>query len=329
MRVTRRKGPVDAQPSSLGQPIMGGGTGIRASTGGRGGAGPAQVDSNTNSMFSVPDLTAIINQLLPEPHAGLLSGIVFGTKATLSKDLMDALITTGTLHIVALSGMNITIMANLMNLGLLHVINRRVASFVTILLIIGFVWFVGPSASIIRAAIMGIISLIAIIFGRQSWALLSWLLAVGTMLLLNPSWMVDLSFQLSILATLGIILFGSKKESNKSIPFPHPASHILRHTSLLWSILEPDLRITLAAQIFTIPLIFLAFYRISLISPLTNVLITWLLAPLTLLGWVVAVLGLIWLPLGQLVAWISWVPLQYLISIITLTSKIPLASIGS
>src|SRR3990170_8905563 len=112
--------------------------------------------------MTVESATGIINQLLPEPHAGLLAGIVFGTRATLSKELTDALIKTGTLHIIALSGMNITIMTGLVESMLRPLVSRRLAILITIVLIIMFIVFVGPSPSIIRAGIIGCIGLIAI-----------------------------------------------------------------------------------------------------------------------------------------------------------------------
>ena len=259
-------------------------------------------------MISVATFTAIVNQILPEPHAGLLNGILFGTKATLSKELTNALVATGTLHIVALSGMNITILESLIGSTLLPVIGKRWASAATILLIIGFIWLVGPSPSVIRAGIMGSMALIATIFGKQRWGLFFFGLTAAVMLIIHPAWIGDLSFQLSALATLGLILFGGKKEG----------SHVI----------VDALRITLAAQVFTIPLIFFTFRRISLISPLTNVLIGWIIQPLTALGLVVAILGWTWLPLGQIVAWFAWVCLQYLITVIELTAKIPFSSIG-
>ena len=159
--------------------------------------------------MSVADFSAVVNGILPEPHAGLLNGMLFGAKATLSKDLYDQLIQTGTLHIIALSGMNITILTNLVGITLLRFVSRRIASLLTIGGILFFVWFVGPSPSIVRAAIMGSISLFAVVSGRQYWPLLSWILAVSVMILLNIQWLFDISFQLSALATLGIILFGS------------------------------------------------------------------------------------------------------------------------
>ena len=265
--------------------------------------------------MTVESATAIINQLLPEPHAGLLAGIVFGTRATLAKELTDALITTGTLHIIALSGMNITIMTGLVESILRPLISRRLAILITIVLIIMFIVFVGPSPSIIRAGIMGCIGLIAISSGRQQWSLWALALAIIGMLVLYPPWLTDLSFQLSVLATLGIILFGTRQigEGVKSA---------------LWRLIEPNLRLTLAAQVFTIPLIFLHFHRISMISPLANILIGWTIAPLTILGWLVATGGWVWIPLGRIAAWVSWVFLEYLIGTISVLTRIPLASVG-
>lgn len=161
-------------------------------------------------MLTMTAFTGLIGQLIPEPHAGLLSGILFGTKASMSRELYDALVQTGTLHIVALSGTNITILTGLVATALLWFVSRRVASLLTIVLIICFVWFVGPSTSVIRAAIMGCLSLFAVIFGRPVWAFWSWCIAVITMLLFSPGWLSDISFQLSALATLGMILLDRK-----------------------------------------------------------------------------------------------------------------------
>ncbi len=367
-------------------------------------------------MVTVQTFTSIINQLLPEPHAGLLNGILFGTKAALPRDFYQELVTTGTLHIIALSGMNISILTGLVNLALLRIISRRIASLLTIVTIAGFVGFVGASPSVIRAAIMGSISLLAVVFGRQYWAFLSWILAVGIMLLLNFDWLGDLSFQLSVLATLGIILFGKKQmgslpaeggmpwfsrrqgpttssplspgdkavtplktarlpadnqrsagesilrstevptwsfyRSSRDIgvgtslsedgdPFydseddrrtsPKNVLRPRRFTALrfFWGFVGDDLRLTLAAQSLTIPLIFWKFQRISVISPLTNILIGWIIQPLTVMGFVTAFSGWVFLPLGQLFAWVTWVPLSYLVTIVEWTSKVPGASFGS
>lgn len=280
--------------------------------------------------FSVPGLTQVLGQLLPEPHAGLLTGLLFGTKSMLSRDFYQALIATGTLHIIALSGMNISIIMDMIAGSLQWRFGRRGASLISIIGIVWFVWFVGASATIIRAAIMGSISLISVIFGRQYWALLSWMLAVGIMLLLNLSWIVDISFQLSALATLGIVLFGRVERRSVEVTskvFDRASASVLS-TRSLWSLAKDNLHLTFAAQVFTIPLILFHFHRISFISPLANLAIGWVVAPLTILGWATAVVGWIFLPIGQVFGWISWVLLEYVIRVIYITSTIPMASFG-
>jgi competence protein ComEC len=308
-------------------------------------------------------LTGLINSLLPEPQAGLLNGILFGVKATLDVSLKNSLTNSGTLHIIALSGMNISILVSLVNLVLLRFVRRPIANMVTVASIIGFIWFVGPTPSVIRAAIMGVISLVAVSLGRQNWPILAWILAVASMLLLNPPWIGDLSFQLSVMATLGIILFGNERKAAEVgiLAAVHPSrrleaisntdeSKMLNNTTVfhpsLWeqlrmtvlakvrlpaaftSLIADDLRVTLAAQVFTVPIIFFQFHRIALVSPLSNILIGWLIAPIMVLGFATVFAGLLWLPLGTFLSWIVWVPLTYVIWVINWTAKLPFASIS-
>lgn len=258
----------------------------------------------------------VLNAFLPEPHASLLSGILFGTKAMMPKSLYQALLTTGTIHIVALSGMNISILVTIVAKMTLF-LGRKVSSLLTICLIVLFVLFVGPSPSVVRAAIMGSFSLLAICFGRQSWGLLSLVLSAGIMLLFDFSLITNLSFQLSFLATLGIILANKKAECEE------------RKTFLERSIffLKENFKTTFSAQIFTVPVILYHFHRVSLISPLSNIAIGWVVQPIMILGFITSIIGFIWLPLGFLPAWITWVPLTYLITVVELLAKVPGAAI--
>jgi len=156
-------------------------------------------------------LTLVISRLLPEPHAGLLAGLLFGTKTSLSQDFYEALVASGTLHIVALSGMNISIMSRLIQSCLMWRLGRRLSGITTLGAIAWFVWFVGMSPSVVRASLMGGVAILAVLFGRQYWAVCVWGITAGVMLLVYPLWIADVSFQLSTLATLGIILFGDTK----------------------------------------------------------------------------------------------------------------------
>ena len=270
-------------------------------------------------------LSIILGRLLPEPHAGLMIGLLFGTKASLSQDFYNALVTTGTLHIIALSGMNITIIMDIMAKMIQWRVGKRWACAISMLIIVWFVWFVGPSSTIVRAAIMGCLSLIAIIFGRQYIALYSWVIAVTGMVLFHFSWMFEVSFQLSALATLGIILFG-KSDQKQLVKEVHAEKQPLWST--VYQGIKEDLHLTLAAQVFTIPLIMFHFHRVSIISPLANLAIAWTVPPLTFLGWITVMVGWVSLPLGHLFALISWVLLEYMIRVIQIVSSIPMASFG-
>lgn len=258
----------------------------------------------------------VINQILPEPQASLLNGILFGVKTALPRDLYQALITTGTVHITALSGQNISILSRIIG-GITLPLGRKPSLLITFIIILGFVWFVGFEPTIIRAAIMGSLTLFAVYFGRRNWSLLSLILAAGMMLIINFDWLKTISFQLSFMATLGIILWGGVGNKYSG---SNPVSELKREFVI-------NLRTTLAAQVFTLPLIFIYFRQISLISPLTNVLIGSLIAPIMLLGLVASLFGWIFLPLGFICGLLVWVPLTVLIFIVELTARIPFAAI--
>lgn len=262
--------------------------------------------------FTVIGLTTVLGRILPEPQAGFLSGILFGTRSTMTKGLIDAFVTTGTIHVVALSGQNLSIFTGTLANWFSALVSRRISSLLIIFILVWFLWFVGPSPSLIRAVIMGSLTLLAVIFGRRNLSLLSLVLAVSSMLVLNSSWIGDLSFQLSVLATLGIILFGGKSGTE----------------GRWWSFIQDDLRVTLAAQLFTTPLIFFYFHRLSLIAPLTNILIGWTMPFIMGFGWVAAIAGYIWQPLGILPAWSAWVFLTYVIRAVEITAAFPFAGIG-
>jgi len=274
--------------------------------------------------FTVSGLTGVLTQVLPEPHAGLMAGLLFGTKAQLPADFYDALVTSGTLHIIALSGMNITIMTDLIGVAATPVVGKRRAAVITAGIIAWFVSFVGFGPSIVRAAMMGLISLMAVLYGRRYWAVLSLIITAGVMLCIRPAWIADVSFQLSVFASLGIILFGHTKSHVRNSG-QTGSTAVVRRAVL---VVRDDIHLTLAAQVFTIPLILFRFRRISLISPLANVAIGWVIAPLTLLGWGTVLSGWLVLYAGQVLAWFDWILLEYLIRTIYFVSSLPFAGIA-
>lgn len=267
-------------------------------------------------LFMVNPFPDLITQLLPEPQASLLMGMIFGVRESLPKTLYQDLITTGTIHIVALSGQNITILTGFIS-ALTLSLGRKISILVTVLAIVAFVWFVGGEPSVVRAAIMGSMQLLSIYFGKRYWSLLSLLLASLVMLLVNPAWIDEVSFQLSFLATLGIILFGQTKPLKPASVFAE-----LKHD------FRANLRLSLVAQLATLPVIVTRFHRVSLIAPLTNILIAPIIAPVMMWGMVAVSISLFSLPLALLAAWVVWVPLSYLVWIVSWTARIPYASIS-
>ena len=156
--------------------------------------------------------TSVINSYLPEPNASLLNGILFGVPLKTNKFFYQELKQVGLLHIVVLSGINITLLAAIIG-SITRFLPKRLSIFITITVIVCFVLFVGFQAPIVRAMIMGILTLVAVIYGRKAFALYSLILSFILTLILWPQWISTISFQLSYGATLGLIIFG--KQTNQ------------------------------------------------------------------------------------------------------------------
>jgi len=255
--------------------------------------------------------TSVINSYLPEPHASLLNGILFGINLKTTKEFYEQLKVVGLLHLVVLSGINITLLSSIISQGT-QCFSKKISILTTIILIILFVIFVGIKAPILRAAFMGILTLVANYTGRKNYSLYALFLSFIISLIFFPSWLKNISFQLSYAATLGIILFGERnvrKSKNNLINF--------------YNQIKADFKTSLAAQIFTAPIIFIYFKQISLISPLSNILVCFLIPILMILGFLTAVLGKINFYLGFPFAWICYLILSYIVFVIETLSKIP------
>lgn len=241
-----------------------------------------------------------ISLSLPEPQAGLLSGILLGTRSDLSDDTKEMLAKVGIIHIIALSGYNITIVAEAMRL----VFRRHSAKLAFWGSLIGvwlFVFATGFSASVVRAAIMGSLLLLAQKFGRKSSALVSILLASTIMVAINPYILLyDIGFQLSFAAVCGILFF---------------APRIDKYFKIFGKTFGPILAATISAQIFTLPIISYYFARISSVSLIVNLLVVPIIPIVMLMGFIGAVISYVSLWLGGLILAINWYLLNYIFSI--------------
>jgi competence protein ComEC len=252
-------------------------------------------------MFTPSIFTSVINSYLPEPHASLLNGIIFGINLKTTKEFYQQLKIVGLLHLVVLSGINITLLSSMVS-SLTKFLSKQLSTLITILTIILFVIFVGPQAPIVRAAFMGLLTHVAILTGRKNYTLYALFLSFIFILIFWPDWIKTISLQLSYGATLGIIFFGQTKLNN-----------------YLWK----NIKLTLAAQIFTAPIIFIYFKQISLISPLSNLLVAETIPVLMVFGFLTTILGKISFFLGYIPSLFCYGILSYLVFVIEFLSKLP------
>jgi len=255
---------------------------------------------------------SIINKILPEPTAAFLAGLLFGVRQNMPDDLLNNFKITGLTHIIALSGFNITIIAGAL-MSWLRFVPARARFVFTVLAIISFVLLTGASPSVTRAAIMGILILLAGSLGKISDITISLLLAAVVMLWVNPKILAfDIGFQLSFLSTLGIV-------------YLHPL--LSPRLPNFFTALKEYLSPTLSALIFVTPIIVYNFSSISLIAPISNILVLPLIPASMGLGFLATVVGFINLSLGSWLGWIAWIPLKIIISITNCLAKLPLASL--
>ncbi|MCB8959243.1 MAG: DNA internalization-related competence protein ComEC/Rec2 [Ardenticatenales bacterium] len=268
-----------------------------------------------------------LRRLLPDPHGALLRGILLGNDDDLSPELSAAFQTTGMTHIIAISGFNIALLAGMMLQLFTPLLGPRPAVLVAALVITLYTLLVGADASVVRAALMGGISLLTSRWlGRTSDGPLVLLLVGGIMTAIRPDWLWDVGFQLSFAATLSLMLYADpltvwvRQRLERWLP------QKLVERLLGW--LSEAVLLTLAAQLLTLPLMLLHFGQLSLISLPANALI--LPAQPAVMSWggLATLAGLIHPWLGQPFAWVSWLFLEYTITLVELMATVPGAAVA-
>jgi len=262
---------------------------------------------------------SILNRILPEPHASLASGILLGVKRNIPDNLMADLQTTGLTHIIALSGFNVTIILVVLTEILLNLVNRRQALSLGALFAVAFVLMTGAAASVLRAVIFTLLLMFGRLIGRRADATNLMLLAALLMVLANPFVLYyDLGFQLSFLAFAGLIYLAPwfKKLFKK------------RAFRLLPGWVKLALAETLGAQLMVMPLIFVKFGVISLISPIANLLVV-LVVPVAMAAvFLAGTFGLIYYPLGKVGGLLAWPLLEYIIRMVEWLARLPFAALN-
>ena len=274
-------------------------------------------------------LAETLESILPEPQAALAQGIVLGMRGNIPQTLKDDFSHTGTSHILAISGQNLSILAGiLVSIGI-WLFGRR--HYIYIWLALAIIWLytilTGLSPPVIRAAIMASLFLTAELLGRQRSAVTALAFAAAVMIGITPSVLRDASFQLSFLAMTGLVFIAPSLQnlSRKAV------SATLGEDGLpasLTNIVLDSLAVSLAAIIAVWPIIAYYFKIVSLVAPLTTLLALPALTGIIVISAIAAGLGIIFLPLGQIIGWVAWLFLSYFLLIVRGFATLPVSYIG-
>ncbi|MCL5433349.1 MAG: ComEC/Rec2 family competence protein [Patescibacteria group bacterium] len=264
------------------------------------------------AFFVRQKMISFFEKTLPTPYSGLLLGIVFGIKENMPQEFSNNLRSVGVTHVIAASGMNVTMVSGFLSSLFVIFLRRQIALLLTIFGIIFYASLSGFEPSIVRASIMGILAFSAQIFGRQTLALYSLVVAGFIMVFVSPIVLSDVGFQLSFAATLGLVyikpLFEKRKQIRKIIQK---------------SLIGEDLTTTISAQIATIPILFSVFGTYSIWSIAVNGILLWTIPILMIFGGIGGFLGIFFEPIGKLFLYLCLPFLIYFESAINFFAKLP------
>ncbi len=242
------------------------------------------------------------------PHGPLVSAMVLGRRAVdLPFDIRDEFIQVGLAHVLAASGFHVAIILSLVQVLTSRFSDRlKLGNGTTVL--IAYVCLTGGSASVWRAAFMGFGALLAPVMQRRVNSLGCLLLAALVLLLINPLWIWDLGFQLSFLATLGLLVTS-------------PA--VMKRLDWLPTAIASLIAVPIAATIWVLPLLLYVFSQISTYSILVNIITSFLISGITVVGFISAVFGAVWPLAGSAIAWLLYYPVELLLLIVRFFSRLP------
>ena len=261
-------------------------------------------------------MESVIDNIIPAPEAGLANGLLFGGSNKLSKKLQNQFAKTGMTHIVAVSGYNVSIIVMVaMGFAIFIGMHRKYAIWFAIMGVIFFVALIGFPSSGVRAAIMGILVLVATIYGRVSHVYGAIFFTAAIMIAFNPLLLnYDVGFQLSFLATLGIVSVYPLMERG----------FVNRKT--IFGIID-TLLLTISAQLFVMPIIAYHFHTVSIVSFLANVLVLPIIPFTMLFVFLTVVTSLLFYSMALFFGWISYFLLWYEVWIINDLARVPWGSI--
>jgi len=251
---------------------------------------------------------------LPADQAAMLPALVLGDTSTLSAQTMNEFRAAGLTHLTAVSGANVTIVcgAVLMTAALF---GPRLAVALAALALVAFVIVVQPSASVLRAAVMGAITLLAVVSHRRRQAIPALSASVVMLMIAAPELAVDVGFALSVSATAALVVIApvwSRRLVGRGWPKP----------------LADALSVAVAAQLVTAPLIAGMSGTFSVVSVVANLAVAAVIPPITVVGTAAAALCPLWPSGAQLLIRFTGPELWWLLRVARWSAGVPGASIG-
>lgn len=265
-------------------------------------------------LFSLKEqYVGALGRVVPEPEAGLAAGITVGTKQALGGDMLDAFRRVGLVHIVVLSGFNITVIIIFL-LQLFVFLPRWARYTCASTVVVLFTMLTGADAPVVRASIMGLIGVLALTLGR-TYNITRALLAVGVgMVLWNPHILLhDIAFQLSFVATLGLV---------------YVSPYILRPLEVrLPQWLSEIVAATVATQLAVLPLLIYYMGEVSVVAPLVNILTLPLIPAAMLASFLTGLVGMFSTALAAPFAYVTYALLHYVMVVVQMFNALPFATL--
>ncbi len=270
--------------------------------------------------------------ILPAEEAGILIGILLGDSTHVSHNMYEAFKKTGTLHLFAASGMNLVLFGGFFREVLVLFTKRKKAEVLALFSCIFYIFLSGFQPSILRAGVMSICAGFTSVAGRPLKSSLNLLYAVGILLFINPDLIFNLGFQLSVLATLGLIInpgslvipasshvvpAGIRKRANLPV-----GQRVIRVIGPIWRMLAADLKTSFSCFLFTAPLLIFTFGQINFLSIIVNFTVLWTIDILMLEGMIMVLLYFIGLRIETIFTLLLFPVITYFKSMILYFSRL-------
>ena len=257
-----------------------------------------------------------LRQSLPEPESSLARGILLGLRGDIPDSLNESFQLSGTTHILAISGQNMAIIAGIVLSIATRLFGKHRPTYFVITLAVLWIYalLAGMSPPVLRAVIMVSIYLLGIYLGRQSSGLTAVAFSASVMIAVNPRILWQISFQLSFAAVVGLMILT-----------PIIQGWLAR--TRMPKVVSESLSVGLGAILATLPLTAYYFGYTSLVTLPATFFAALVLPAVIVITAIVAIVGVFWIPIAQVIGWIDWLLLKYFILVVQGFAAIPHAAV--